>query len=140
MKVEFSLDVESLKKSLNKTQEEIASQIPKALMQAAQFGIQIILDRTEKGIGINGKFAKYTPKYAKFKSLKGHPNTVNLMYTGKMLASIQQQMVTRNAAKIYFGRATEAKKAAFNNERRPFFGFNPKEQERLSRFFVGRFK
>lgn len=140
MNVEISLDVKSLEKSLKRTQEEIVSQIPKALMQTAQFGTQIILDRTEKGVGINGKFVKYTPKYAKFKSLKGHPTTVNLMFTGKMLASIQQRMVNKNAAQIYFGRATEAKKAAFNNERRPFFGFNNNEQQRLSKFFVGRFK
>ncbi len=140
MNVEISIDVEGLAKSLKKTQEEIANQIPKALLQTAGLGTQIILDRTEKGVGINGKFQAYKPKYAKFKSLKGHPSTVNLMFTGRMLASIQQRLINKNAAQIYFGRATEAKKAAFNNERRPFFGFNNNEQQRLSKFFVGRFK
>lgn len=140
MNVEISLDIKGLEQSLKKTQAEIYNMIPKALMQTAQFGTQIILDRTEKGVGINGRFKPYTAAYAKFRQKEGHPKTVNLMITGRMLASIKQQRLDNKSVRIYFGNAQEAKKAAFNNQSRPFFGFNKPENDRLQRFFVGRFK
>lgn len=152
MKVDIRLDTKELEKALNRTKDEIQKQIPVALMRTAQFGTQIILDRTEKGKGVNGPFKPYSPFYAKAKN-QGWPRTlsrpafggdssgvVNLMVTGKMLSSIQQKMDGQDSVRIYFARATEAKKAAFNNERRPFFGFNVSEKQRLQTFFGRAFK
>lgn len=152
MKVDIRLDTKELEKALNRTKDEIQKQIPVALMKTAQFGTQVILDRTEKGKGINGPFKPYSPFYAKAKN-KGWPRTmsrpsfggdasgiVNLMVTGKMLSSIQQKLDGQSSVKIYFARATEAKKAAFNDQRRPFFGFNVSEKQRLQTFFGKAFK
>lgn len=152
MNVDLSLNVDEVMKSLNKSKAEIAVIVEKSLMKTAQFGTQIILDRTEKGVGYAGRFAPYSPAYRKAKAAgwKATPTrrgfggdssgVVNLNVSGSMLSSIQQRALNQNAVRIYFGRATEAKKAAFNNERRPFFGFNNKEQEALSRFFIRDFK
>jgi hypothetical protein len=152
MKVNLSLNIAEVEKSLNKTKAEIRAIVEKSLMKTAQYGTQIILDRTEKGVGYLGKFAPYSPAYRKAKAAgwKATPRrrgfggdssgVVNLNVSGSMLSSIQQRALNQDTVQIYFGRATEAKKAAFNNERRPFFGFNDKEQEALSKFFFREFQ
>jgi len=38
-------------------------------------------------------------------------------------------------AEIFFTRGTEAKKAAMNNEKRPFFGFSRNERKKLVSVF-----
>jgi hypothetical protein len=38
-------------------------------------------------------------------------------------------------AEIFFSRVTEAKKAAMNNKKRPFFGFNDQEEKQLGKVF-----
>lgn len=152
MNVNLGLNIDEVQKSLNKSKAEIISLVEVSLLKTAQYGTQIILDRTEKGIGYLGKFAPYSPAYRKAKSAgwRATPKrrgfggdssgVVNLNVHGTMLSSIQQRALNQTTAQIYFGRAAEAKKAAFNNERRPFFGFNTKEQEALSRFFIREFK
>ena len=152
MNVNLSLNIDEVEKSLNKTKAEIRAIVEKSLMKTAQYGTQIILDRTEKGVGYLGKFAPYSPAYRKAKAAgwKATPTrrgfggdssgVVNLNVSGSMLSSIQSRVIDKNTARIYFGRGAEARKAAFNDERRPFFGFNNKEQEALSRFFIRDFK
>ena len=157
MKVDLSIDTRRLQANLQKTQRQLPRGIKKALMQTAQFGTNIILDRTEQGFGYEGRFKSYSAAYRAQKS-KGWSSSkasaknyrpafggdssgvVNLNVTGKMLASIKSKYVSKGVAEIYFSRANEAKKAAFNNELRPFFGFNVQEQNRLAKFFQGRFK
>jgi hypothetical protein len=48
---------------------------------------------------------------------------------------MQVEQLNRRTARIYFSNQEASKKAAFNNQTRPFFGFNDKEEERLGRFF-----
>ena len=140
MKVDLSIDTKRLQAKLKATQKEIDVKVKKALLQTAQFGTTIILDRTEVGVGYVGKFKPYTSSYSAFRAKRGRKTTPDLNFTGKMLGSIQSRNVKKGVAEIYFSRATEAKKAAFNNELRPFFGFNVQEQNRLAKFFQGRLK
>jgi hypothetical protein len=148
MKVDISVDVSKAEKDLNKTKLEIQLSIKKSLMKTAQYGTQIILDRTEKGIGYLGKFAPYSPAYRKAKAEGWNragtnrrafggdsSGIVNLNVHGEMLSSIQQRGLGSNVVEIFFGRATEAKKAAFNSQKRKFFGFNDAEIGKLSAFF-----
>lgn len=137
---DVTIDVSELERTLKKAPSDIQKQIQKSLLKTAQFGTQVILDRTEAGIGYKGKFKDYSPAYAKFRTKKGRQLTPDLNFSGRMLGSIQQKNESRNVAKIYFGRAEEAKKAAFNNQLRPFFGFNSIEKDRLRRFFNKDFK
>lgn len=157
MKVDLDIDTRRLQANLQKVQRELPRDIKKALMQTAQFGTNVIMERTKQGIGYEGKFKPYSASYRAQKS-KGWPaskagakiyrpefggdssGVVNLSVTGKMLASIQSKYASKNVAEIYFSRATEAKKAAFNNDKRPFFGFNQSEKARLRKFFQGRLK
>lgn len=145
-------DSKSLERNLNKIQRQMPQLIDRALIQTAQHGTNVILDRTERGMGYAGKFAPYTPEYRKRKAegwsatartrgFGGAPSSpVNLNLRGEMLGSMASQMVKRGVARIYFTRASEAKKAAFNNAKRPFFGFNASEQNKLRKFFFNRVK
>lgn len=138
--ITIDIDAAGLEKALKNAKRDVELQIQKSLLKTAQFGTQIILDRTERGIGYEGKFKDYSPAYAKFRTKKGRQLTPDLNFIGRMLGSIQQAKESSNVAKIYFGRAEEAKKAAFNNKLRPFFGFNSIEKDRLRRFFNKDFK
>lgn len=139
-KVSVEVDSRSLELLLNRKANDIVSDIERSLLKTAQYGTQIILDRTERGIGYKGQFEKYSPGYAKYRAQKGRGQTPDLNFSGRMLSSIQQRKAGRNVAEIYFGRATEAKKAAFNNQKRPFFGFNSSEKDKLQKFFSRDFK
>ena len=154
MKLDIQVDISKVQKELGKTQLEMNRLISKSLLKTAQYGTQIILDRTSKGIGYEGKFAPYSPAYRKAKAegWNKYPKTrepsfsgdasgiVNLTVTGKMLASIQQRSIGSNTVELFFSNPTSAKKAAFNHQRRKFFGFNNGEQDKLSRFFYKELK
>lgn len=150
--VKIDIDSKRLEADLKRLQKSLPAKIDKTLLQTAQFGTNIILDRTSRGVGYEGRFEKYTTAYVKRKGL-GWPSTnktrgfggaptspVNLMLRGEMLGAMASAKVQSGVAKIYFTRQSEAKKAAFNNERRPFFGFNTAEQDRLRKFFFNRIK
>lgn len=132
---------------LDNTIKALPQEIDMALQKTALAGIQIIEDRTERGTGYLGKFAPYDPQYARAKA-SGWPRTptrrafggdpsgiVNLTVHGEMLASMAQRKVSQGVSEIYFTRATEARKAYYNNLKRKFFGFNQTEKRRLGQFF-----
>lgn len=134
--VKIEIDSAKLARELNKTQAEISRDIKRSLRKTAQFGNQIIQERTAKGVGYTGKFEPYSEGYQKVRAKRGRKIApVDLNFTGKMLGSIADRLTSKTQAEIYFTRASEAKKAAFNNKSRPFFGFNMKERDRLQRFF-----
>lgn len=132
---------------LDRTIKALPQEIDMALQKTALAGIQIIEDRTERGTGYLGKFAPYDPQYARSKA-SGWPRTptrrafggdpsgvVNLTVHGEMLSAMAQRKVTQGVREIYFARATEARKAYYNNLKRKFFGFNQSEKRRLGQFF-----
>lgn len=153
MKLDIQIDMTQVKKDLKKTQVEMNRLISKSLLKTAQYGTQIILDRTAKGVGYDGKFKAYSPAYRKAKAEGWNragsgrrafggdsSGIVNLTVHGEMLSSIQQRSLGSNVVEIFFGRATEAKKAAFNNQKRKFFGFNQSEVGKLNSFFIKELK
>ena len=110
--------------------------ITKAIGKTGTLGKSIILDRTKLGKGINSAFKAYTPEYMAVLEGEGKPSdTVDLYNTGQMLRSMQTKQLNSRTVQIYFDNPEAAKKAAFNNEARPFFGFSAKEEQRLSTYF-----
>tara|TARA_R110000823_G_scaffold234180_1_gene360444 strand:- start:45 stop:467 length:423 start_codon:yes stop_codon:yes gene_type:complete len=140
MKVNVKLDVSKVTFAIDELKKKLPQEISRALIRTANYGIRIIQKRTLSGSGYEGKFQPYTPKYAKFKLRYDRSGIVNLNYRGTMQSSMAARMIRKNVAQIYFTRATEAKKAAMNNELRPWFGFNRSEQNTLSNYFVRQFK
>lgn len=136
--VDLKIDVKpaDISKIADRERKRILKNRRRALLRTAITGVNIILDRTEDGKGYNGAFKPYSANYALFRAAKGRGTTPNLIYTGSMTESMTQNVVSESEARIFFIRASEARKAAFNDRIRPFFGFNNSEKQVLrKRFF-----
>ena len=121
---------------LDKTIKTLPQEIDRALSVTALQGINIIQDRTAEGRGYKGGFAPYSQSYARFRQARGRQTSpVDLNFTGRMLGSMAKRKISRGVQEIYFTRATEARKARFNNRLRPFFGFNQVEKRTLGNVF-----
>ena len=140
---EVVLSVGRFKKNMNVN-------IEKTLMKTANYGIQIILTRTQKGQGLNGAFRPYSPQYLKWKTQKygSISRTPNLQLTNEMLGAIAPTKVSPKTVRLGFTRLGAgtavskigpAKKAWYNQVAgrvlRPFFGFTKPEIKRLTQFF-----
>ena len=120
---------------LKRRVQRLRSSVKKALLITALKGINIIEDRTSKGRSYKGTFfKKYNASYAAYRLQKGRSTKPDLQFTGQMISSMSA-ISTSRYAEIYFTRATESKKAAMNDKKRPFFGFSRKEQKTLGKTF-----
>ena len=136
MKTGVSIDTSEVDALFKRLDRQFSKDIVKGLAATSQRGIGMILDRTAKGIGYKGRFPSYTSQYALFRSKTGRSARPDLNYTGKMLGSIKSKVIKPElTAEINFSRLAEAKKAAWNNQKRPFFGFNEREKNYLRRWF-----
>ena len=138
----LTINDKGLEKRLAQLERTIPAKIDKALAKAAIDGVAIIKNHAEDGRGYKGTFKKYSNSYAQAKSqgwtktatrsaFSGDPSgKVNLMVTGNMLSALSTKK-GRKKATIYFTRAAEAKKAAFNNRVRPFMGFSRADRRKL---------
>ena len=134
MNISAVIDASALEKRLKSINLDLA--VYKAFSKTAQQGINVILDRTAKGLGIYAPFKSYSNQYAAFRADKGRSTNPDLNFSGKMLGSMKSRVkLKERAAYIYFSRSAEAKKAVANNKLRPFFGFNDREKNKLIRFF-----
>lgn len=135
MDIKINTNAKDVAKRIGKKGKELSASVKRALSITAQVGINIIEARTSKGVGFNGgKFKKYTPLYAAFRVSRGRSTNPDLQFTGQMLGSMTSRSSSRQAD-IFFSRATESKKAAMNNIKRPFFGFNNREEKQLGEAF-----
>ena len=134
MDVKIDTNAKEVAKRIGKKGKELSASIKRALSITAQSGINIIEARTSKGIGFKGKFKAYTPLYASFRASRGRSTNPDLQFTGQMLGSMTSRSNSKQA-EIFFSRATESKKAAMNNIKRPFFGFNDREEKQLAQVF-----
>lgn len=140
MQVDINTNAKKIQAALKKKGKDIDKSMKRALSITAQQGINIIEDRTEKGVGYKGgAFKGYSEKYAKFRRAKGRGSNVDLQFSGRMLGSMTSK-ADKKKATIFFTRAEEAKKAAMNNKTRPFFGFNKQEEKQLANIFFRNIK
>ena len=114
---------------------QVKKRTPLGLSRAALKGINIIQDGLDKGQGFEGTLAPYSDAYALIKrAKKGSSQVVNLTWSGNMRNSITHKH-DNDSATIFFTRATEAKKGAMLNKKRPFFGINEKGERMLGKVF-----
>ena len=133
--MQFTVNVKpSLNQIVKKRKKRLLGSVKKALSITAEKGVQIILDRTEKGIGFKGKFKPYNKQYLFEKSKKDKSGIVNLMMTGQMLGAMTTK-ANRRQAEIFFIGSNQNRKATFNNRTRPFMGFDKREEKRLAKVF-----
>ena len=135
MQVKLTSNSKKVQRDLKKKGRKVSDSMRRALSVTALEGINIIEERTRKGIGYKGgAFKPYSDKYALFRSQQGRGVKPDLQFTGQMLGSMTSKANNREA-NIFFTRAAESKKAAMNNKSRPFFGFSGQEENTLSRVF-----
>ena len=84
-----------------------------------------------QGLGADGKkLSPYSKQYANYKSQTGRQNKYrDLTYTGNMWQALTSTKLGSDAARMFFGSATEAKKAGYNDERTPFFELGTQEKK-----------
>ena len=150
MELNIKADSSAIKRMMLAVTADLDITTKQGLCAAAQYAETLILNRTAKGTGVNGRFAPYSKGYAEAKG-KGWSKSasrigfggdasgvVNLMVHGTMLSSMTHTCQS-DRARIFFGRATEAKKAAFNHAKRPFFALNAGERDKVGLFFKRQF-
>lgn len=136
MRLEFKFDDKAVMARLRDLEKKTPQKIDTAIKKTALTGINIILERTDKGIGFKRPFKPYSEKYAKFRAKRGRQIApVDLNFTGAMLGSMSNRSLGVGRQRLYFLRASEAQKAFHNNKTRPFFGFSAKEKTRLKNVF-----
>lgn len=105
--------------------------------------IEIINDRAEKRVDVNGKsFPELSPKYKKSKIESGRKGVRDLQFSGEMLNSMQYN-VSGNVLLIDFPTRDHKKSkervdeiAEKNNNVAPFFDLNKKELDELSKEYI----
>lgn len=98
----------------------------------------IITQRTARGVDVDGApFKPYTKTYAAFRRSRGRSTTPDLMFTGRMLASMKAK-ADKNKGVLFFSRSEEARKAAFNNRTRRFFDLSKDELRRIQKVYFRR--
>jgi hypothetical protein len=132
--VSFGVTPRDVSRLPKRIRQRILDKRKRALLRTAIKGTEIILNRTERGIGVDGRFKPYSTKYAGFRRERGATLTPNLFLTGRMLGNVTQR-ANSNEARIFFSNAEQAKKATRNDQLRPFFSFNSQETSELAAFF-----
>lgn len=132
--------------------KDIESSKRLAMTRTVLAGTEIIEDRTSKGRGINGPFKRYSESWARIRRELGKTSpTPNLEFGYErvgstfrsrptMLSSLSQRAESKKSGIIFFTNREAAKRAAFNNKSRPFFGFNRKEERRLADVYLSGIK
>lgn len=136
--MDIKLEWEGLegKVKISQTEKDFRKKALRALSVVGMAGVNIIQDRTSQSRSFKGgSFKPYTSDYAAFRKSKGRQKLPDLEFKGTMMGSITSR-VKGVSAEIFFTRATEAAKAAKNNEKRPFFGFSRAEERKLTDIFL----
>mgnify|MGYP003625358824 FL=1 len=135
MKVNIQTNSKEISRRIGKKGKELSASVKKALLRTALTGLNIIQDRTNKSQSYKGAaFKPYSNAYAAFRSKNGRGNIPDLQFTGQMFSAMTVKANSKEA-EIFFTRATESKKAAMVDKKRPFFGFNRSEENRLGQVF-----
>ena len=134
--VNINIDVTAAKGSLNQIKRKIPRATIKGIAVASTFIQNAIKDRTRKGISVKGsKFKPYSKAYAKKRAKRGATLTPNLFFSGQMLGNMSFKAVTKTKGQVFFPNRTQNIKAFFNDQTRPFFDVNNKEEARAVKEF-----
>jgi hypothetical protein len=109
------------------------------LVEIGEFMRFSIQKRTAEGKDVSGKkFESYTPEYAAFRDITGHPSEkVNLFFTGSMMSSMDFD-TDRGKVELFFQNTNDPSgtsnplKAFFLNEKRTFFSLSEDDVRSIS--------
>ena len=134
--ININVDLSIVKGSLDQIKRKIPSATQKGIAVASTFIQNAIKDRTRKGISVKGSsFKKYSKAYAKKRAARGSTLTPNLFFTGQMLGNMSFKALSKTKGQVFFPNRTQNLKAFFNDQTRPFFDVNDKEEARAVKEF-----
>ena len=141
MKITPKVDDKRLQRKLNQQIREQPRQVQIVLGRTAEFLMDIIKTRTQRGKDADSKsFLPYTPEYKVFRRKEGKQvNFPDLNFAGNMLSNMTQKSNPKQAI-IYFAGKFQASKAVGNQKKRPFFLIGDRETSTLINFFAKEFK
>jgi hypothetical protein len=135
-----TIDTRKAKVQLERLSNNIKRAIPKSLNRAGEKTKELIINRTARGVGLNGAFKRYNKSYRDFRSAKGRSTKPDLNFSGRMLSSIDVERRSTNKVIVGFKRKEEEKKAKFNQKTRPFFGVKTSEMGQIENAFKKTFE
>jgi hypothetical protein len=130
------VDLSDFKRFRASWNSKMKRSIPIALNKSGNKVREIILDRTSRGVGLSGRFKRYSREYADYRKDKGRGPTPDLNFSGRMLSNIDVEKVSTNKVLVNFKRKEEQKKAMQNQKSRPFFGVRPQEEKFVAEAFA----
>lgn len=125
---------------INRLKSRIQRAIPKALNRSGEKTVQTIVERTQRGVGLNGAFKRYSSEYADYRAEKGRGKKPDLNFSGRMLSNLGVERVSSDKVKVAFGRKEEQKKAKVNSKTRPFVGVRKPEMKFITDAFKRQFE
>jgi hypothetical protein len=142
VRVSVKVPKNTAESALANLQRRLPVESQKAALKAAQAVSNNIKRNASKGVGLNrSAFKPYTPAYAKLRQKKGRSiSPVDLNFTGQMFASMNASKFNATTARVAFSGLAQARKAFFNNQRRPFFGIDRNYRDTIGRVFRRHFQ
>lgn len=125
------------KQKLDQQIREQPRQVQIALGRTAEFLLDVIKKRTQKGKDADGSnFKPYTSEYKIFRRQKGRQTRYpDLNFSGQMLSNMTQKANPKQAI-LFFANKFQNLKAVGNQAKRKFFLIGDKEQKTLIDFFA----
>jgi hypothetical protein len=140
MKITPKIDDRRLRQRFDKQIQTQSRQVQIALGRTAEFLMDIIKTRTQKGKDADGRnFLPYSSEYKAFRKKEGRQvKFPDLNFSGQMLSGMVQRSNSKQA--VLFFQKFQNIKAVGNQKKRPFFLIGDKETKTLINFFAKEFK
>lgn len=132
----MKIDLSNFKRFRNSWNRKMKRAIPIALNKSGNKVRELIIDRTSQGVGLSGRFKRYSNEYADYRKDKGRGLTPDLNFSGRMLSNMDVEKSGTNKVLVNFKRKEEAIKAKQNQKSRPFFGVRPQEKKFVAEAFA----
>lgn len=136
MSIKVKIHTRQFKQFVSDFRRKLDRAIPKALNRSGNKVRETILDRTSRGVGLSGRFKRYSREYADYRKDKGRGSTPDLNFSGRMLSNIDVERAGTNKVLVNFKRKEEGRKASINQKKRPFFGVRPQEKKFIGEVFA----
>ena len=134
--VNLEVNVTAVKGALDKIKRKIPSASSKGIAVASTFIQNAIKDRTRLGKSVKGGgFKPYSKEYKKVRAKGGHQLTPNLFFEGDMLSNMSFKKLSSTKGQVFFPNTKQNLKAFFNDQTRPFFSVNKKEENEAVNIF-----
>lgn len=136
----MGVNLREFRRTINRLKRKIERSIPRALSASGEQTVETIVDRTQRGQGLNGAFPRYSQQYRDYRQENGRGATPDLNFSGRMLSNLGVERKNNNAVKVGFSRNEEKNKARQNQKKRPFVGIKRSEESIIVRAFTRQFE